>query len=158
MRKPHELDEPLKRRAAIGLLGGFVATLATAPAWHARTVLDVDVDLDGFDYEAVARRSPEQFEPAAVAIDLELANREDVELEPMFTTWDHRRKTRYRWSVEDGPEVLRAGERADYRIEAPNEEASLLAGFRAQLTVWQLGEEHWRAIHFTTPDREVPIG
>lgn len=154
MRKPHELDEPMKRRAALGLLGAFGATLATAPYWHARTELDVEVDVLGFDYATVTRRSVGEPHQGVVAIDLELAN-DDVDLEPLFTSWDHRRKTRHKWPIEEGPEVLDAGERAHYRIEAPGDEAAVLAGYRAQLTVWQLGEERWRSIHFTPEESRL---
>lgn len=154
--KPHELDAPVKRRAALRLLGGFVATLATAPYWHAQTVLDVEVDVDRLDYARVDRRGLEP-KSGVVGLGLELANHDDVDVEPMFTTWDHRRKTRHRWAIERGPDVLAAGERADYLIEAPTDEAAVLAGYRMQLTVWQLDEERWRSIHLTPQERVPPL-
>lgn len=154
MRKPHELDEPVKRRAALGLLGGFVGTLVTAPAWHSHTVLDVELNVAAYYYEVIKRRGIGKPLPGVVALDIELANLDDVDVEPMFTSWDHRRKTRHRWEVESGPDVLDAGERADYRLEVPSDEAAILAGYRAQLTVWQLDEELWRSFHLTPPGRE----
>ena len=136
--KTHELGETTSRRAAIGLVGGFVAlAIGAAPPMHDRATLDVDLEVLDYHYadEDVDR------------VDVELANHGD-DLVPEWFTWDKERKTRHNWQTETGPVPLEAGERARYELVAPGEDGRMNTGYPVQLTVFEKGEQRWKSIQF----------
>jgi hypothetical protein len=71
-------------------------------------------------------------------------------LDPLFSTWDRKRKTRHSWTVESGAVPLQPGASSTYSVRAPGPEAALTAGFRANLTCYQRGEEQWAMTSFVS--------
>lgn len=133
----------MKRRAALGLIGGFAAVaVGAAPPMHKSTDLDVDVDLHRYYYGNTVPVGVEH-------LSVDLANHTGETLHPVWFTWDQRRKTRHNWDIKSGPEALEAGEAARYELHAPGEDAEINDGYRAQLTVFQRGEQRWHSIQFT---------
>jgi hypothetical protein len=82
-----------------------------------------------------------------------VGNQMDESLEPVFSNWNQKRRTRHNWPIQDGPETLPAGSKAVYRIAAPNDEAVLHTGLPAQLTVYDRGQEQWATHTFTPGER-----
>lgn len=153
MWRPRDAGETTTRRATVGLVGGLVATaVGFAPIAHRRASLDVDVDVDVLGYRFVDALD-EDDHGRIDAVDVEIANRSDAELDPLVSSWDQRRKTRHNWRLEDGPVPLARGETAEYRVVSPSETANLHAGVPAQITVYKRGEQRWASVHVETPAR-----
>lgn len=152
--KPHELSPSTTRRAAIGLVGGAVATaVGLAPAAHRRAALEADVDVDGHSMKFVATDGAYELEQ----LDVDVAYHGDEPLEPLFFTSAHMRKSRHVWRIEDGPDTVARGDSAAFRLVAPSETARIQAGQRAQLTLYRRGKQQWTAAHFHVPEQVIPL-
>lgn len=137
-------DGRTTRRAALGLVGGFVALgLGAAPVLHRRAALDVELSV--VDYQ-LADAPAEPGTPVGVdGVAVRLDNH-DAEFVPLFFTWDQKRKTRHNWDIDAGPSPLPTGETAQYRLVAPGPEGRINTGYPAQLTVFERGEQRWASI------------
>lgn len=158
MRKPHELPDSTTRRGALGLIAGFGGlAIGAAPHYHAKATLDADLAVLGYEYvDADAAPTygtrtgddPPRYWPID-ELRAEVTNRSETPLDPLFTNWDQRRRTRHNWPIEAGATPLPPGETDTYRIVAPGESGALHGGLPAQLTVWRRGEEVWKSVQFT---------
>lgn len=152
--KPHELSPSTSRRAALGLVGGFVATaVGLAPGAHRRATLEADVDVDGHSMQFVQGDWGYELEQ----MDVDVAYHGAEPLDPLFFTSAHKRKSRHVWQIEDGPDRLSSGEISRFQLVAPSEGARLQAGQRAQLTLFQTGEEQWTTAHFRIPEQVISL-
>lgn len=153
----------MKRRAALGFLGGFGGlAIGLAPTMHASTDLGADVELvetyylgdpalNGVTYD----EEPDGDFLPVVAVDVDVANNDAEALDPVWFTWDQKRKTRHRWPVQSGPVPLEAGERGHYRLVAPAAAAWMNPGVPVQLTVFAKGEQRWESIQLVAERREA---
>ena len=155
MKRTHELgSSTTRRRFATGFVGGFAAlAIGAAPIMHDSASLKADVDIVEYGYAdpSAERLQEDETAPDVDVVQLELVNHGET-FTPLFYSWDQKRKTRHNWEIEDGPVPLGAGETARYRIVAPGETARINAGYPAQITVFESGEQHWKSVRFT-PDR-----
>ena len=98
------------RREALGLLGGFAAlAIGAAPLMHARADLALSVNVsqeptdagqhdmsaDVVRFELQDATNP----PTVGELYVELTSREVFAIEPLFFSWDQKRKTRHNWEI-----------------------------------------------------------
>jgi hypothetical protein len=150
--KPHELSNTTRRNFAAGLVGGIpLVGFGLAPRYHDAAVLDgLRVDVEDWTAERIEIRG--NVKRVVTGLLVSLDNQTTETLTPVFSNWDQKRRTRHNWPIADGREILPVGKSDRYRITAPNDEAVLHLGFRAQLTVFQRGEERWQTVTFTPGD------
>jgi hypothetical protein len=156
MKGTHELGPTTSRRGALGLIGGFAAlAIGAAPAMHDSATLDVDVDVRHYSYAdpTAERLNEDETAPDIDEVVVRLTNHGHA-FAPLFFTWDQKRKGRHNWQIEDGPTTLEAGETAHYWLNAPGKTGRINAGYPAQITVFEKGEQRWASTRFTTVTRE----
>lgn len=160
MKGTHELgSSTTRRRFATGLVGGFFAlAFGAAPSMHASATLDVDVDVVDYGYSdpTAEERARDPTEPDVDEVVLEVTNHGE-EFVPLFYTWDQKRKTRHNWRIDRGPSPVPVGETVRYHLSAPGDSARINAGYPAQITLFEKGEQRWKTTHFTPESKELTL-
>jgi hypothetical protein len=153
MKGTHELgSSTTRRRFAAGLVGGFAAlAIGAAPIMHDSASLDIDIDIVDYGYADPDRErlNEDETAPDIDVVEVDLTNHGGAFV-PLWISWDQKRKTRHNWLIDEGPIPVGSGKTARYRLVAPGEDGRINAGYPAQITVFEKGEQRWKSIQFTS--------